>query len=96
LDSNANHTKGGRPRTIQLPEEAGPFLIELKEKAHKRLTGHLFTDRASLPDRVRRQVQAACTALEVPCLGTHGFRKTFAVNNYQREIASGAGDREAL
>lgn len=96
LDSNANHTKGGRPRTIHLPEEAGPYLIELKEKARKRLTGHLFTDRGSLPDRVRKQVQAACAALDYPCLGTHGFRKTFAVNNYRRAIASGAGDREAL
>lgn len=96
LDSNANHTKGGRPRTICLPEEAGEYLVELKEKAHKRLTGHLFTDRGSLPDRVRRQVQAACKALDIPCLGTHGFRKTFAVNNYRRAIASGSGDREAL
>lgn len=96
LDSNANHTKGGRPRTIQLPEEAGPYLVELKGKAQKRLTGHLFTDRGSLPDRVRKQVQAACAALDIPCLGTHGFRKTFAVNNYRRAIASGIGDREAL
>jgi integrase len=96
LDSNANHTKGGRPRTIQLPDEAGEFLIVLKVKAQKRLTGHLFTDRGSLPDRVRRQVQTACKALDIPCLGTHGFRKTFAVNNYRRAIANGAGDREAL
>ncbi len=96
LDSNANHTKGGRPRTIHLPQEAAPYLIELKEKARKRLTGHLFTDRGSLPDRVRKQVQAACATLDIPCLGTHGFRKTFAVNNYRRAIASGTGDREAL
>lgn len=96
LDRNANHTKGGRPRTIQLPEEAGPYLVQLKEKARKRLTGHLFTDRGSLPDRVRKQVQAACTTLNIPCLGTHGFRKTFAVNNYRRAIAKGASDREAL
>jgi integrase len=96
LMGKVNHTKGGRPRQITLEPADLPFLKQLKEKAQKTATGHLFRDRSSLPDRVRDQVEDACEDSHIHCLGTHGFRKTFAVENYQRARAAGESDREAL
>jgi integrase len=96
LMSNTNRTKGGRARQITLQPDDLPFLQQLKEKAQKTATGHLFRDRSSLPDRVRNQVKDVCEDLHIHCLGTHGFRKTFAVENYQRARAAGENDREAL
>jgi len=58
--------------------------------------GHLFEGRGSLPERERKRVRAACESLGITCLGTHGFRKTFAAADYQRAVAAGADDRAAL
>jgi integrase len=41
-------------------------------------------------------VRQACAALNIPCLGTHAFRKAFSVDNYHRAIALGADYRQAL
>jgi integrase len=95
-NSNINRTKGGRPRVVVIHTDNHKFLQELKARGIQRPTGHIFSDRRALPDRVRAQVRRACQALEIPCLGTHGFRKTFAVDDYHRHRQAGAGQREAL
>jgi integrase len=95
-NSNANRTKGGRPRVVMVQAENRKFLEELKTSGERRPTGHLFTDRCALPDRVRAQVRRACQKLEIPCLGTHGFRKTFAVGDYHRHRQTGQSIKKAL
>jgi len=95
LEGNVNHTKGGRPRQVRISPEETPFLSEIKAIGEKNPTGHIFHDRGSLPDRVREQVRKACKALGIPCLGTHGFRKTFAAQNYKNRIEAGADDDQA-
>ncbi|MCX6055383.1 MAG: tyrosine-type recombinase/integrase [Chloroflexi bacterium] len=79
LEGNVNHTKGGRPRQVHISSKEKVFLSEIKAIGEKNPTGHIFHDRSSLPDQVRDQVRRACTTLGIPCLGTHGFRKTLAV-----------------
>jgi integrase len=41
-------------------------------------------------------VRQACAALNIPCLGTHAFRKAFSVGNFHQLRAQGADDRQAL
>ncbi len=96
LEGNVNHTKGGRPRQVRIQSDENSFLTEIKVIGAKSPTGHIFHDRGSLPDRVRAQVRKACAALDISCLGTHGFRKTFAAQNYRMAIESGADDDQAL
>jgi len=96
LEGNVNHTKGGRPRQVHIPPEEKTFLAEMKALGEENPTGHIFHDRSSLPDRVREQVRKACAAQGNHCLGTHGFRKTFAAQNYKMKIAAGADDDQAL
>jgi integrase len=96
LEGNVNHTKGGRPRQVKIPSAEKNFLAEIKAIGEKNPTGHIFHDRGSLPDRVREQVRKACTELGILCLGTHGFRKTFAAQNYLNRIEAGADDDQAL
>ncbi len=59
-------------------------------------TGHLFADRLGLPDGARKLVRQACRELGIQQLGTHGFRKTFSVEEYHRARSNGADDRQAL
>jgi integrase len=96
LEGNVNHTKGGRPRQVRISTEEKTFLSENKTIGENNPTGHIFHDRGSLPDRVREQVRKACAALGISCLGTHGFRKTFAAQNYKNRIEAGADDDQAL
>jgi integrase len=96
LEGNVNHTKGGRPRQVCIPPEEKAFLAEMKALGEENPTGHIFHDRGSLPDRVREQVRKACAVQGIHCLGTHGFRKTFAAQNYKMRIAAGANDDQAL
>ena len=96
LTGNANHTKGGRPRDVKVQENSRKFLATLRAIGDKRPDGHIFTCRKSLPDRARQQVRNACRELGIPALGTHGFRKAFAVEEYQRNVAAGASDPEAM
>lgn len=96
LEGNVNHTKGGRPRQVHISPEEKNFLSKIKAIGEKNPTGHIFHDRGSLPDRVREKVRKACESIRIPCLGTHGFRKTFAVQNYKNRIKTGADDDQAL
>jgi integrase len=95
-EGNANRTKGGRPRVVEYQAEFLDFFASLKYSPNKQHTGHLFANRRGLPDRARLKVRRACTALNIPCLGTHAFRKAFSVDNYRQVRAQGADDRQAL
>jgi integrase len=96
LPDNSSRTKGGRPRSFQIDPENMPFLMELQAIGDTRLDKHIFTGRRSLPDRARELVRQACDRLDIPCLGTHGFRKTFAVAQYREARMAGSSDPEAL
>jgi integrase len=93
---NSNRTKGGKPRPITFQPEHKPFLEQLKRHGEKNQSGHIFHDRRGLPNRARKLVDQVCKALDIPCLSTHGFRKTFAEVDYQRHIQAGNTDRQAL
>ena len=94
--SNVNRTKGGRPRVIHYSESEQDLMIELKKLGEGNPTGHIFKDRHSLPDRARSLVRQTCEQLEIPCLGTHGFRKTFAQSVYAHKRTGGQSDSQAL
>jgi integrase len=96
LEGNVNRTKGGRPRPVRYPPEYQEFLAGLKNSPENQPTGHLFSDRLGLPDRVRRKVRKACRELEIPRLATHAFRKAYSVKNYLRARSEGADDQQAL
>jgi len=93
---NANRTKGGRPRIIQVQACHQEFLEQLQQMGKANPTGHIFEARLTLPDRARQRVREACLELGIPLRGTHGFRKHFANQEYTHEIEKGASDREAL
>ena len=95
-EGNTNRTKGGRPRVVGFQIENSDFFASLKNSPGDELTGHLFANRRGLPNRARQKVRQACARLSIPCLGTHGFRKTFSVENYHRARSQGADDRQAL
>jgi integrase len=71
-------------------------MVDLKNSLGIQPTGHLFMDRLGLPDRARKLVRLACRDLGIRQLGTHGFRKTFGVEEYHRARLRGADDRQAL
>jgi integrase len=96
LIGNTNRTKGGRPRQVDFLPEHTDFMTVLRKMGEESPTGNIFHDRRSLPDRARDQVRNACQGLNITCLGTHGFRKEFAVEVYHRKRGRGAGDRQAL
>ncbi len=96
LEGNVNHTKGGRPRTFNYSPKAQEFMSALKNLSDIQPTGHLFADRLKLPDRARKLVRKACRELGIRPLGTHGYRKTFSVEDYHRARALGADDSQAL
>jgi integrase len=93
---NSNRTKGGRPRPVTIEPEHRAFLEQVKRLGEKNPSGHIFRNRKKLPKQARQRVRAACRVLDIPCLGTHGFRKEFANQEYRRLIEAGASDREAL
>jgi len=96
LVANRNRTKGGKPRVVEVPAEDRDWLVQFREQGLGSKTGHLFEGRGSLAERARKRVRAACESLGITCLGTHGFRKTFAAADYQRAVVAGADDRAAL
>jgi integrase len=96
LDGNANRTKGGRPRQVIFLSRYREFLTGLCQAGISNPTGHLFHDRRALAERARGRVRQACEQEGIPCLGTHGFRKTFAVEVYGCARAAGAEDLPAL
>ncbi len=95
-EGNVNRTKGGKPRTFPYAPWAHEFMTTLKHSPDIQPTGHLFTDRQGLPDRARRLVRQACSELGIQPLATHGYRKTFSVEEYHRARSRGADDRKAL
>lgn len=95
-EGNVNRTKGGKPRQFPYSPKAHAFMTALKRSPDLQPSGHLFADRQGLPDRARRLVRKACRDLGFQPLGTHGFRKTFSVEQYHQARSSGAGDRQAL
>jgi integrase len=58
--------------------------------------GHLFPNRRTLVFRVCRRVKKTCSDLGIEYLGTHGFRKGFAAQEYRRAVEAGRTDRQAL
>ena len=96
LESNANHTKGGRPRRVRVPAEALRLLGQLRARGDGDPQGHLFDNRRQLRMRAKDLVRHTCPKLGIPNLGTHGFRRSFAAAEYLRAIRAGATDRQAL
>ncbi len=95
-ERNVNRTKGGKPRIFSYSPMSQEFMTALKTSPDIQPAGHLFTDRLGLAERARKLVRQACRELGIQSLGTHGFRKTFSVEEYHRARSSGAGDRQAL
>jgi integrase len=95
-ERNVNRTKGGKPRIFSYSPLSQEFMVDLKNSPDIQPTGHLFADRLGLPDRARKLVRQACRELGIQPLGTHGFRRTFSVEEYHRARSRGAGDRQAL
>jgi len=95
-EGNANRTKGGKPRAFPYSPKAHEHMTAIKHLPDIQPTGHLFTDRQGLPDRARKMVRKACQELGIQPLATHGYRKTFSVEQYHRARARGADDRQAL
>jgi len=95
-EGNENHTKGGKPRKFPYSPKAHEFLTALKHSPDIQTGGHLFADRQRLPDRARKLVRHACRELGIQPLATHGYRKTFSVEEYHRARSRGADDRRAL
>ncbi len=50
-------------------------MARVKAQGESSETGHLFIDRASLPNHVRAEIRRACRSLKLKSLGSHGFRK---------------------
>jgi integrase len=95
-EGNENHTKGGKPRKFPYSPKAHEFMTALKHSPDIQPTGHLFADRLGLPDRARKLVRDACDELGIHKLASHGYRKTFSVEEYHRARSRGADDRQAL
>lgn len=92
-------TKGGLPRTIQVDEMYADVLTKLRRRAEGHRDGYVFQGRGhrgqSLAQRTRDSVRHACERLGIESFGTHGFRKTWAQENYQELREQGLDDREA-
>ena len=95
-EGNENHTKGGKPRKFPYAPWAQEFMTALKHWPDIQPSGHIFADRLGLPDRARMLIRDACRELDIHRLASHGYRKTFSVENYHRARARGADDRQAL
>jgi integrase len=95
-EGNNNHTKGGKPRKFPYAPWAQELMTALKHSPDNQPTGHLFADRLGLPNRARMLVRDACDELGIHKLASHGYRKTFSVEEYHRARSRGADDRQAL
>ena len=95
-EGNENHTKGGKPRKFHYSPKAHEFMTALTHSPDIQPTGHLFADRLGLPNRARMLVRDACDELGIHKLASHGYRKTFSVEEYHRARSRGADDRQAL
>jgi integrase len=95
-EGNKNHTKGGKPRKFPYAPWAQEFMTALKDLPDIQPSGHIFADRLGLPNRARMLVRDACDELGIHKLASHGYRKTFSVEEYHRARSRGADDRQAL
>jgi integrase len=95
-EGNVNRTKGGKPRIFSYSPLSQEFMVDLKNSPDIQPTGHLFLDRLGLSERARKLVRQSCHELSIRPLGTHGFRKTFSVEEYHRARSRGADDHQAL
>jgi len=95
-ERNVNRTKGGKPRIFSYSPISQEFMTALKNSPDIQPTDHFFADRLGLPDRARKLVRQVCQELGIQPLGTHGYRKTFSVEQYHRARSRGADDRQAL
>lgn len=95
-EGNKNHTKGGKPRKFPYSPWAQEFMAALKRSPDIQPSGHIFADRLGLPNRARMLVRGACDELGIHKLASHGYRKTFSVEEYHRARSRGADDRQAL
>jgi integrase len=95
-EGNKNRTKGGKPRKFPYAPWAQEFMAAIKNSPDIQPTGHLFADRLGLAEQARKLVRKACRELGIQPLATHGYRKTFSVEEYHRARARGADDRQAL
>jgi integrase len=95
-EGNVNRTKGGKPRIFSYSPVFQEFMVDLKNSPGIQRTSHLFMDRMGLAERARKRVRQVCRELGIRQLGTHGFRKTFSVEEYHRARLHGADDRQAL
>jgi integrase len=95
-EGNKNRTKGGKPRKFPYAPWAQEFMVTIKNSPDIQPTGHLFADRLGLAEQARKLVRKACRELGIQPLATHGYRKTFSVEEYHRARARGADDRQAL
>jgi integrase len=95
-DGNVNRTKGGKLRTFSYSPDSQAFMTALTLRTDIQPTGHIFANRLGLPDRARKLIRKACRDLGIQSLASHGYRKTFSVEEYHRTRSSGADDRQAL
>jgi integrase len=95
-EGNKNHTKGGKPRKFSYSPKAQEFMTAIKHSPDIQPTGHIFADRRGLPNRARRLVREACDELGIHKLSSHGYRKTYSVEEYHRARMRGGDDRQAL
>lgn len=96
LEKNVNRTKGGKPRiTEAFDKESLAYMREMKEMGQQCKTGHLFADRAGLPNHVRAEIRRACRTLGITCLGSHAFRKYNAQKLYDALCNEGLDDETA-
>ncbi len=96
LDTNNNHSKGGKKR-VTLPYDEGfdMFIANLKSIGEQNPTKHIFVNRSRLPNDVQAEIRRACNELNIPPLGSHAFRKRNAQDCHEKLLEEGLSEREA-
>jgi integrase len=88
-------TKGGRPRTVAVDPKHREYLAGLKRRAESRGDGRVFHDRGGLARATDNALRAACKRLGIVCMGTHGFRRTWAREQLAAHKARGLDEHAA-
>lgn len=96
LDTNNNHSKGGKKRTtLPYNEKFDSLIAKLKSIGEQNPTRHIFVNRSSLPSRVQSEIWRACYELNIQPLGSHAFRKRNAQNYHEKLLGEGLDNTEA-
>jgi integrase len=95
LALDGHSTKGGRPRTVPLDDEARAFFQELRSAGERHGGGYVFRDHKGLPRELQRWINRACRELGIGHSRVHDFRAAYADQLYERLIAAGASDHQA-